>query len=104
MEDIDKVLNAIGSILTFTQGELLAIPGFQVQLFSALDSNYEIEKPMFSFQAATKDCADLEVITDDVFSFEDEYYIYSFSVDRTPLPDLTGWSKISANYITREVK
>ena len=101
MEDIQMVLEKAGVLLTFTQFELYGIPGFQFETLVSLDSNYEVTKQNFIFQVATLDVADNGLQVDDTFSVDDTAYSYMFKVTKTPVPDLTGYSKLYVDYVSK---
>jgi hypothetical protein len=101
MEDIQMVLEKAGVLLTFTQCEIYGIPGFQTESLVNLDTNYEITKQAFTFQVSTLDLADNGVQVDDEFTIDDTTYTYTFSLTKTPVPDLTGYSKLYVDYISK---
>lgn len=103
VEDVQLTLEIAGITLTFDKGEILGIPGFSIETFASLDNGYEIERQSFSFQISTLDCADSEIQKDDSFTIEDLTYIYTFKVDKTPMPDLTGFTRLQANFVSKEL-
>lgn len=103
VEPIAETLQTCGTLLTFGQFELYGIPGFQTQvLYKGESSVYEVERQEFAFQVSTQDCYDNNVAVDMVFTIEDTTYRYYFSIDRPPIPDLTGWSKLNVIFNSRE--
>ena len=101
VEDIPAVLALVGELLTFTQAEILGIPGFAVEALVGMDDNYKVERQSFSFQVATADVFENNLKKDDTFTFDDNIYLYTFKLHRTPTPDLTGWSKLNVDLLTR---
>lgn len=101
MEDIKTVLGLVGETLSFAQSDVLGIPGFQIEVLAGVDSNYEVESQAFTFQVSTFDCMDNHLRTGATFTFEDKVYSYTFKLKRNPVPDLTGWSKLDVNLISK---
>lgn len=104
VEPISEALQTCGTILTFSQFEIYGIPGFQTQvLYRGESTVYEVERQDFSFQVATEDCYENVVTVDLTFYIEDNTYRYYFSIDRPPVSDLTGWSKLNVIFVSKEV-
>mgnify|MGYP006289645777 FL=1 len=101
--EVIRTLERAGEVLTFNQAEILGIPGFAVESSFGLDGDYKVEAQSFAFQISTVDCSENSIMQDDEFTMEDEVYVYTFVVDKTPIPDLTGFSKLYANLIKREL-
>lgn len=102
-EEISRCLAIAGVSLTFQNFEIQGIPGFETSmLYKGEPTMYEVEKQWFSFQIATADALENTIAIDDQFTMEDEAYIYTFSVTRTPIPDLTGWSKLHVDFLSKE--
>ena len=101
VEDIQMVLEKAGVLLTFNQFELYGIPGFQFETLIGLDNNYEVTKQNFIFQVSTLDVADNQLQLDDEFTIEDTAYTHTFKVTKAPVPDLTGYSKLYVDYISK---
>ena len=100
-EDIKLLLDLAGVTLEFINFDLKGIPGFSTQVLSSLDSSYEIERQVFSFQVATSDCLEYSLKIGDVFKTSDTSYEYSFKLNRLPQPDLTGFSKLVVDFTSR---
>lgn len=101
-EDITTCLEIAGVTLTFQDFEILGIPGFQTSmLYKGEPTLYEVEKQWFAFQIATIDTVENPIELDDQFTMEDTGYIYTFVVNRLPIPDLTGWSKLQVDFLSR---
>lgn len=102
IEDISKCLEIAGVTLAFNDFEILGIPGFETSmLYKGEPTMYEVEKQWFSFRIATVDHLDNIISLDDEFTMEDGSYEYTFSVNRLPIPDLTGFSKLHADFLSR---
>ena len=99
VEDIQMVLEKAGILLTFTQFEIYGIPGFQVE--SIITADYEVTKQDFTFRVSTLDIADNQLQLDDEFTIDDTAYTYTFSVTKAPVPDLTGYSQLYVDYISK---
>lgn len=102
-ENIPDVLALVGELLTFPQAEILAIPGFQVETLVSMDDNYKVERQSFTFQVASADVIENDIKQDDTFTFDDGNYLYTFKLNRYPMPDLTGWSKLDVDLLTKTV-
>ena len=101
-EDISLCLEIAGTTIAFDDFELLAIPGFETSmLYKGEPTMYEVEKQWFSFRIATADHLDNTINLDDTFTMEDGSYEYTFSVNRLPIPDLTGFSKLHADFLSK---
>lgn len=103
-EPIAEILEKIGNDLMFPLFTIKGIPGFElVTLYKGETSLYEIEKQTFRFQVASADVVAKSVIDGNSFILTDGTYNHNFIVDRTPLPDLTGWSVMYANSVGRSL-
>jgi hypothetical protein len=101
-EEISKCLSIAGITLTFDGFDILAIPGFESSmLYKGEATLYEVEKQWFAFQIATADVVENTIALDDQFTMEDTSYVYTFSVARLPIPDLTGFSKLHADFLSK---
>lgn len=101
-EPIALALQTCGTLLTFSQFEMYGIPGFETQvLYKGEVTVYEVERQNFSFQVSTLDCYENAVAVDMEFYIEDSTYAYTFKIDRPPIADLTGWSKLNVLYVSR---
>ena len=104
VEPIAEVLQICGTLLTFSQFEIYGIPGFQTQvLYKGESTIYEVERQEFAFQVATNDCYENAITVDLTFYIEDDTYRYYFSIDRPPVSDLTGWSKLYVIFNSKEL-
>jgi hypothetical protein len=101
MEDISTILKLVGQLMTFNQGDVLGIPGFQIETLAGLDNNYEVERQAFTFQISTFDCVENQLRAGDIFTYDDTTYSYTFKLNRNPVSDLTGWSKLDVNLISK---
>lgn len=100
VEDIALCVETAGTVLTFSDFEIYGIPGFETTvLYKGEATQYEIEKQRFSFQCATADIVENNIILGMPFTMTDEFYEYSFKISNNPRFDLTGWSKLEADYI-----
>ena len=101
-EPIEIALQTCGQLLTFDQCEIYGIPGFSTQvLYKGEVTVYEVERQNFVFEVSTLDCYENDITTDMTFTMEDSTYSYTFQVDRPPVADLTGWSRLYVNYVSR---
>lgn len=99
-EDIDLCLTTCGVILSFQNFDLYGIPGFETSmLYKGEATLYEVERQWFEFQVSTLAISEETVSLDDQFIMEDGIYQYTFSLNRLPIPDLTGFSKLHADFI-----
>lgn len=104
IEPIVKCLTISGITLSFDQFEILGIPGFNTSvLYKGEVSLYEVEKQNFSFQVSTLDCLNKTITIDDTFFMKNSDYQYNFKLDREPVHDLTGWSKLNCNLLSIEL-
>jgi len=100
-EPITRALTIAGTTLTFNDFTIRGVVGFNLTvLYKGEQSLYEIEKQNFSFQIATSDVLDNEITMGLTFTAENSGYLYTFQLDRPPIPDVTGWSEIHTNLIT----
>jgi hypothetical protein len=103
VEPIAETLELCGTKLYFDNFEIYGIPGFQTQvLYKGESTLYEVERQEFAFQVSTLDCYENSLIVDMTFYIEDTTYRYTFSLDRPPIPDLTGWSKLNVIFVSKE--
>lgn len=103
-EPITEILEKIGDDLKFNTFTIKGIPGFElVTLYKGETSLYEVEKQTFRFQIASTDVEVNTVADGDAFTLTDTTYHHNFVVDRTPLPDLTGWSVLYADQTGRSL-
>ena len=103
-EPIDRVLNLTGTLLTFADFEIYGLAGFNTSvLYKGELSLYEVEKQNFTFQVATADCSLSNIIRDITFTITDGIYVYTFKLDRDPISDLTGWSKLNVNFVGKVI-
>ena len=104
IEPITEALEICGTLLTFSQFEIYGIPGFQTQvLYKGESSIYEVERQEFAIQVATVDCYTYSLAVDMLFTIEDDTYRYYYSIDRPPISDLTGWSKLNVIFNSKEL-
>lgn len=104
VEPITEALEICGTLLTFSQFEIYGIPGFQTQvLYKGESSIYEVERQEFAFQVSTADCSENSITVDLTFYIEDDTYRYYFSIDRPPVSDLSGWSKLNVIFNSKEL-
>ena len=104
IEDILGTLDLVGISLEFNSGTIKGIPGFNLSILVKGEvSPYEVEKQNFTFQVATIDCVNFDIVLDSTFTMTDSVYLYTFKVDSNPISDLTGWSRLLVNYISKEL-
>lgn len=102
--DIDFMLSVAGEILSFYNGDIQGIPGFEFTSLVREDGTiYEIEKQNYLFQISTKDQIEKEIEIDNEFTYTDGFYTYTFKVNETPKTDLTGWTLIKVILLSREI-
>ena len=103
VEPIRQALDIAGEALYFPNFDILSFPGFNVSvLYKNEVSVYEVEKQNFTFQVASEDVFKFKVKAEMEFYFKDKVYEYSFKLDRNAEHDLTGWSKLYCNFISRK--
>lgn len=101
-EPITKALTLAGHTLEFSGFDIKGVVGFNLSiLLRGEQTLYEIEKQNFSFQVSSIDVFDNEIVEGMEFTMEDSNSIYTFSVERPPIDDLTGWAELHVNYISR---
>ena len=104
LEPIAEVLEKINVLLTFSTYTIYGLPGFELTiLYKGEQSLYEVLKQEFEFRVASTDVVANTIITGDTFSIEDTAYKHTFKVGRTPTPDLTGWTVLHVDYISKAV-
>lgn len=105
VENIDKILNIAGVDLEFLSGfTIKGIPGFSTSLlYKGEPTLYTIETQNFTFQISTLDAVNNTIVNDMLFTMQDSSYIYTFKLDRPPISDLTGWSKLHVNFISKSI-
>jgi len=104
MEPIQQALTKHGEDLVFTGFTIKAFPGFNVSvLYKQEVSVYEVEKQNFVFQTASLYCKNNFIVKDTEFYFiEVQSNIrFNFKLDRNPVDDLTGWSILYCNLISK---
>jgi hypothetical protein len=103
IEDVTGTLDIVGTDLEFDAFTVKGIPGFSTSILVKGEvSLYEVEVQNFTFQVSTLDCINNDLVQDLLFTIADTSYSYTFKVDRPPINDLTGWSKLHANYVSKE--
>lgn len=101
-EDIATCLEIAGVTLSFASFDILGIPGFTTSmLYKGEPTMYEVEKQWIAFRIATADHVENEIKLDDYFTMEDTGYLYTFTVNRLPIPDFTGFSKLHADFLSK---
>lgn len=101
-EPISEILDLIGETLTFTDFTILGIPGFDsLRMIGGEHSPYSVHRQEFSFQIATADAQGYVLDKDTTFTCSDDIYIYTFKIDRPPISDLTGWSQLFVNFVSK---
>jgi hypothetical protein len=100
VEPIQQVLSTVGSVLTFSNIQVLGIPGFNLSILTKNEiSVYEVEKQNFIFALDILDCKVNNIKRDDVFTLTNFGYQYTFKLGLNPEHDLTGWAKLHCNLI-----
>lgn len=95
---IDITFEVIGLTPAFT---IKAIPGFDLTKFYNGESTmYTPEIQNFEFQVSTAD-QKLHSLTKGIyFSMSDGSYTHRFKLDGKPVPDLTGWTRLTVNWVS----
>jgi len=103
-EDIQATLTVLGEPLVFEAGTIKGIADF-TSVFTdvARQSNVQIETLEFEFLISTKEASVLEIVPQTTFTTTDNVYNYTYRVARDMLVFGTGWSKLPANRVTREL-
>lgn len=95
---IPLIFDAVGIIPAFT---IQAIPGFDLTKFYGGESTaYTPEVQSFEFQLATSDQKLHSIIKGMYFTMSDGVYTHRFKLDGRPVPDLTGWTRITVNWVS----
>jgi hypothetical protein len=104
-ENIGKTLSIAGIDLEFSAGfTIKGIPGFSTSiLYKGEPTLYIVEQQNFTFQISTLDAVNNSIVNDMLFTMQDNSYIYTFKLDRPPISDLTGWSKMQVNFISKSI-
>lgn len=103
IEPIEKALEIAGIYINFDNFNILAFPGFSVAvLYKNEVSVYEVEKQIFTFEVSTKSVRENSIDSGMKFYMTDDVYKYCFEIDRRPENDITGWSRLHCNYISKE--
>ena len=100
-EPITKLFSIAGINLVFENVTIKGVPRFDIVRLQALQSNYEVEMEDISFDIATVD--GINLIVDSQFTVVDQIYRYTFSLDKLPIPDFTGFSKLKVNFVSKEL-
>lgn len=104
LEPIDKALTLVGDTLTFTGFTIKGIPGFSINLLHrGEDVIKSIEVPMYNFRISTADSLAHNIVKDMTFTYTDRQntFVFTFKTESNPIPDLTGWSRLNVNYISK---
>lgn len=98
IEPVTTALRIAGISLTFTSFAIQAVPRFEVfsQSFDNKTS-YEINPQEFAFDTSTALVNEHSIASGQQFTMSDGTWDYQFEITDV-VPDLTGWSIISANY------
>lgn len=98
VEPITTALRIAGVPLNFTGFAIQAVPRFEVfsQSFDNKTS-YEINPQEFAFDTSTALVKEHSLVSGQQFTVSDGTYSYQFEITDI-VPDLIGWSIISANY------
>lgn len=95
---IPIIFEAVGLVPTFS---IQAIPGFDITKFYGGEGTiYTPEVQSFEFQFATADQKLYSIIKGMYFTMSDGIYIHRFKLDGRPVPDLTGWTRITVNWVS----
>jgi hypothetical protein len=107
IEDIVGMLAIVGIPITFEAVGLIpafpiqAIPGFNLTKFYGGEGTvYTPEVQSFEFQLATVDQKAHSIIKGMYFTMSDGVYTHRFKLDGRPVPDLTGWTRITVNWVS----
>lgn len=104
IEPTAEILEKVGDDLEFAAFTVKGIPGFElVTLYKGETSLYEVEKQTFRFQVASADVVANSIKDGDAFTLADDSYNHNFTVSKTPLPDVTGWSVMYADQVGRSL-
>lgn len=103
-EPIEEVLELTGVEISLLRSPVIKFkifPGFDFDfLSSGRGSTANIERQSFSFQGSSETIAPLNLQRGEVFSIGDTINIYEFKINTNPIPDITGWHRIFADFIT----
>lgn len=106
-EDIAKTLSLVGIDLTFEVVGLTpsfiikGVPGFDLTKFYNGESTMYIpEVQNFEFYISTVDQKAKVIVKNLYFGMSDDTYTHRFKIDGRPVPDLTGWTKLTVNWVS----
>ncbi len=104
IEPIDKLFKIAGITLTFDTFTLTGMPNFNVAILQAFNSEqYQAEIQEFFFLIPSQHAVNTTLLVDDIFTMQDNTYIYTFSVASPHVPDLTGISTFKADFVGKEL-
>ena len=104
IEPIDKALTIAGVDLVFPTFTIRGLPGFNVSvLYKQEVSVYEVEKQNFVFQISSLAARINNILIDNEFyMIETNANVkFIFNLDKNPMSDLTGWSTLNCNLISK---
>ena len=81
---------------------LRSLPNFDTFHIESHNAGTVTEEAYFSFMVKTVDEVANEITEGFLCSLTDDFYIYSFVLNDSPQPDMTGWSILKANYLGKE--
>ena len=103
-EPIEEVLNLTGVEITLERDpevKFNIFPGFDFDfLANGRGSSSNAERQSFSFQGSSHTIVPLDIKLNETFIIRDTINIYRFKVNTNPIPDITGWHRIFADFVT----
>jgi hypothetical protein len=99
IEPIEQMLDSIGDTLTFPTYTIKAFLGISISMLASDNSSYITERRDFTAQAATQAVVTNSTADGDSFTMTDGLYVYSFTLTSDPVPDMSGFSKLTFNYV-----
>lgn len=98
-EDIQLTVETAGVELTFASSSIFGIPSYLIE--TLYNGTYKLEKQDFKFIISSSDCLENNIKQGDTFTFEDITYIYTFKITNDPVSDLTGYTTLTCEYVTK---
>jgi hypothetical protein len=98
-EDIQILMDTMGTEFTFSTTSMMGLVNYLPE--TLYNGTYKVEKQDFRFIITTVDCLENSVSIGQIFSFEDQAYIYTFKVVNDPIHDLTGCTELICEYVSK---
>lgn len=102
-EPINEIMELVGDDLQFETFSVKGVVGFIVENLRYGEATvYDVTKQRFSIRIPFESTQSNNITIDSEFYIEKLKFKYYFSVDSSPMPDITGWAKLFVNFIRFE--